>query len=578
MKRRDFLHNCGYSSIGLALPSYLISCSNLSDRAGAGEEHQADIVIIGGGLGGCAAAIAACGQGVSVIMTEPTDWIGGQVSQQGVPPDEHQWIESFGRTANYARFRALIRDYYKVNYQLTGTALNAEYFNPGNGMVSRLCHEPKVAVAVLQSMLQPFIKSGKLRIFLDTKPKRALVDTDKVQAVACVNVLSGHEIVFYGDMFIDASEEGDLLPLTGAEYVLGAESQLQTKEPHAPEKANSGNIQAMTWCLAIDHMEGQDHTIEKPDTYDFWKDHIPELNPPWSGKLLSLSYSNPRTLEAKALSFVPPSKSEPAPPTPSLNLWLYRRIIDKSNFQTGSFESDLTLVNWPQNDYMIGNITDVPEKERRRNLYQAKQLSLSLLYWLQTEAPRSNGKQGWKGLRLRKDAFGTSDGLAKYPYIRESRRIKAEFTVYEQHLSLEERAKEYKNSDEIVLASPFNDSVGIGYYHLDLHPSTGGNNYIDMASVPFQVPLGAMIPERMENLIPACKNIGTTHISNGCYRLHPVEWSIGEAAGQLCAYAIRKKILPRAVRNTRKELLEFQSLLIKNGFELEWSKLKKYPS
>lgn len=523
------------------MPSYLISCSKLSERAGSGKEYQAQIIIIGGGLGGCAAALAACSQGISVIMTEPTDWIGGQVSQQGVPPDEHQWIESFGRTASYARFRALIREFYKENYKLTDQALKTEYFNPGNGLVSRLCHEPKVAVTVLQSMLQPYINSGKLRLFLNKRPTGAQIDTDKVQAVACVDVLSGDEMVLFGDMFIDASEEGDLLPLTGTEYVLGAESQGHTGEPHAPGKANHNNIQALTWCFAIDHMEGQDHTIEKPDTYDFWKDHIPDLNPPWSGKLLSLSYSNPRTLDSKALSFAPPSRSGPAPNTPSLNLWLYRRIIDKSNFQAGSFASDITLVNWPQNDYMNGNITDVPEKERNRNLYQAKQLSLSLLYWLQTEAPRQDGKQGWKGLRLRRDVFGTSDGLAKYPYIRESRRIKAEFTIYEQHLSHEERSKSYKNPDELVLATPFYDSVGIGYYHLDLHPSTGGNNYIDMASVPFQIPLGAMIPERMENLIPGCKNIGTTHISNGCYRLHPVEWSIGEAAGHLCAYAIREK-------------------------------------
>src|SRR3712207_8972640 len=51
-------------------------------------------------------------------------------------------------------------------------------------------------------------------------------------------------------------------------------------------------------------------------------------------------------------------------------------------------------------------------------------------------------------------------------------------------------------------------------------------------SLPFQVPLGAMIPVRVNNLIAGCKNIGTTHVTNGCYRLHPVEWTIGEAAGR----------------------------------------------
>ena len=53
-----------------------------------------------------------------------------------------------------------------------------------------------------------------------------------------------------------------------------------------------------------------------------------------------------------------------------------------------------------------------------------------------------------------------------------------------------------------------------------------------------------MIPQRVDNLLPACKNIGTTHITNGCYRLHPVEWSVGEAVGMLLAYAKEKKVLP----------------------------------
>ncbi len=169
--------------------------------------------------------------------------------------------------------------------------------------------------------------------------------------------------------------------------------------------------------------------------------------------------------------------------------------------------------------------------------------------------------------------MGTSDGLAKYPYNREARRIKAEYTILEQDITLEEREKVTGKSGKQVLGKTYDDSVGIGYYHLDLHPSTGGDNYIDMASVPFQRPLGSLIPERMENVIPAGKNIGTTHISNGCYRLHPVEWSIGEAAGSLCAYSLAKKTTPRKVRNSQKQLKDFQSLLMKNGIELEWSKL-----
>ncbi len=36
------------------------------------------------------------------------------------------------------------------------------------------------------------------------------------------------------------------------------------------------------------------------------------------------------------------------------------------------------------------------------------------------------------------------------------------------------------------------DTVGVGMYRIDLHPSTGGDNYIDVASSPFEIPLGAL--------------------------------------------------------------------------------------
>src|SRR5690606_33193754 len=102
--------------------------------------------------------------------------------------------------------------------------------------------------------------------------------------------------------------------------------------------------------------------------------------------------------------------------------------------------------------------------------------------------------------------------------------------------------------------------------------STGGDNYIDISSLPFQVPLGALIPVRLENLLPACKNLGTTHITNGCYRLHPVEWAIGEAAGALAAFCLDRGLTPRQVRNTPGRLGEFQAALTAQGVEIAWPK------
>jgi hypothetical protein len=97
-----------------------------------------------------------------------------------------------------------------------------------------------------------------------------------------------------------------------------------------------------------------------------------------------------------------------------------------------------------------------------------------------------------------------------------------------------------------------------------------GDNYVDVEALPFQIPLGSLIPQRMENLLAGCKNIGTTHITNGCYRLHPVEWNIGEAAGSLAAFCCEAGMPPHAVRNDPGTLREFQDLLVGRGVELNW--------
>ncbi len=118
--------------------------------------------------------------GKRVLLTEPTDWLRGQLRQQGVPPDEHSNIETFGCTPSYRQFRENVRDFYRKNYPLTEAAKNNPRLNPGNGSVSRLCHEPRVAVAVLDAMLAPLVSSGRLTVLLNTQAIKAEVDGDRV--------------------------------------------------------------------------------------------------------------------------------------------------------------------------------------------------------------------------------------------------------------------------------------------------------------------------------------------------------------------------------------------------------------
>ncbi|WBL16644.1 FAD-dependent oxidoreductase [Sutcliffiella sp. NC1] len=514
------------------------------------KEMVADVVIVGGSTGGCAAALAAAKTGYKVIMTEETKWIGGQLTNQAVPPDEHRWIEQFGCTRSYRKFRNDVRSYYSKHFPLSELGKEKPFFNPGSANVSRISHEPRAALAVLNDMLAPYVHSGKVIILTETKIKAAETDKDDVTAVEVEQVYTKQSYVLRAPYFLDGTDCGDVLPLAGVEYVTGAESQKDTGEPHAlVGDANPMEMQAITHCFAIDYIEGENHTIEKPRDYQFWKDY---QAPFWPNTQLDWTGVNPVTLQPITYSLFREKDK--------FSLWEYRRLIDKANFKEGLYDSDISLINWPQNDYWLGPVIDVSKEEKQKHLEGAKQLSLSLLYWMQTEAPRLDGKQGYPGLRLRPDVVGTDDGLAMFPYIRESRRIKAEFTVVEQHISAALRET----------AEVFHDSVGIGSYRIDLHPSTGGNSFIDISSLPFQIPLGSLIPVRVNNLLPASKNLGVTHITNGCYRLHPVEWNIGEVSGYLVAYCLKHKLTPRQVRNDQTLLENFQQHLVNEGIELSW--------
>ena len=534
-------------------------------KAGPGKEILADVVIAGGGMGGCAAALAALRNGLRVVMTEETRWIGGQLTQQGLScPDEHQWIEQFGSTRSYRDLRTAIRTYYKRHYPLTQDARSRKNLNPGNGSVSRLCHEPRVSLAVLYAFFLPYLSAGKMTLLLQHRVRDAEVEDGVVRSVE-VEGPAGDKTVLLAPFFLDATELGDLLPLTDTAFVTGAESQEETGELHAPEEADPDNQQAFTHCMAMDYVPGENFVGDPPKGYSFWKKYLPELTPPWSGKLLSLSYSNPQTLAPKTLGFDPTG----APTGNSLNLWNYRKIIDPGNFTSGFYTGGMTIVNWPQNDFLLGNLVGVSPHQYEKNLQKAEELSLSLFYWLQTEVPRPDGGMGWPGLRLRGDVMGTDTGLAQYPYVRESRRIKAVFTVLEEHVGAQNRLM-VAGQQAGKNAASFFDSVGIGYYHIDLHPSSSGVNYVDFGSLPFQIPLGALLPQETKNVLPACKNIGTTHITNGCYREHPVEWNIGEAAGLLAAFAFTKRIPPHAVRENKTVLKEFQAWIQQQGVALQW--------
>ncbi|HAN45569.1 MAG TPA: FAD-dependent oxidoreductase [Cyanobacteria bacterium UBA8156] len=225
-------------------------------------------------------------------------------------------------------------------------------------------------------------------------------------------------------------------------------------------------------------------------------------------------------------------------------------------------------------------------------------------YWLATGTTDSQLGDGVKKpypnltyLRGVDSPMGTAHGLSKYPYIREGRRIIGRpswghpegFTIWELDISrrdfsdpfyrenLPPRAyrrlrAELTNLERAAVlrgeitpeqatrrtrSTIYPDAVGIGHYAIDFHPCMAeypvekpgnqereGERFGQGQAYPFQIPLRALIPQNLDNLLVAGKSIATSHIAAAAYRVHSFEWSSGVAAGTAIDFAFRENIAP----------------------------------
>lgn len=494
-------------------------------------EISCDVLVAGAGMGGVGAALAISGRGHSVCLTEETDWVGGQATSGGVSAlDENRFIEFSGATRGYRQFRDGIRDWYRANTKLTTQAASRQNLNPGSCYVSALCFEPKVGVSVLDQMLR---KPG-----INVYRRTAIVALERhggtIASALAWQFEQRRMIRFRIRFVLDATEMGDLLPLAKVPYTSGAEAKSETGEPDAPEKSNPSCVQSFTYPFAIEHSGRAGALARKLPDYEQIlqrQGFSLQVNYPaefgWKGQFRYHMFGNE-----------PPVPNNMSPGA----FFPWRRLLDSRNFQSG-VPRDVALMNWPRQDYAAESPLDREPDELAAIFQRAKQTSSAFLYWLQHDVARDAQEQeqqrrGYPELTMRSDVMGTDDGLSKYPYIRESRRMIARGSVREQDIVdyLQTGARSRK----------FDDSVGTGFYMVDIHPC-GANEHGRMRMPkPFQIPMSALLPKEPLNFLPAGKNLGVTHLTNGAFRLHPIEWNVGEAAGTIASLELELGVEPPA--------------------------------
>jgi hypothetical protein len=512
-----------------------------------------DVVIVGASFGGVSAALAASSDPkVRVVLLESSLWIGGQATSQGVTRwDEAaaKYTETTGSSCSYRALRAAIRSWYGAHATLSSAGASMKYFNPGFAAPDHpFACDPQVALTILQEM----VDANRARLEVRRGVTVTAVDVHDGAVRGVTTQCATGTDTYLGTVFLDATDMGDLLPLCpGLPWTIGAESKADTGEHDAEDVAHPEWIQPITVPIALElGPENENHQIAKPPYYE-------EL----------VAAQGFRVVDPD-IYFVFESLT-----AGSDSLWNYRQFIDAKNFDDDTYRNSRTTVNVASNDYQARAIPTGSPADDAKIIEAARAVSVAFVYWLQHDCDsddRKPARKGYPNLMIRTDTFGRADGTAPAPYVRESRRIDAETRVVQKDIDASNVPDGATRG-----ATLFPDSCGIGWYGVDVHPATTGRVHIGtpwkgFETLPFQVPLGALLPKDLVNFVAACKNIGTTHLTSGAYRVHPIEWAIGEAAGVLAAYCVTQGVTPKDTWKNAARVQALQQRLLERGAPIFW--------
>jgi hypothetical protein len=522
--------------------------------------RSTDILVVGGGVGGVAAAEAAAERGFAVTIIEPTRVLGGQFTSQLVPaPDENSHIEK-EKGPSTASYRAL-RERVRKHYSLLPAVIKGRERNIGSCWVSRVAATPDVWQAAIDERLY---NTGRVAVYRRHQLRNiGLSFNGTVEYAEVVDLDSGKVLRIRAKYLLDATEDGNALHLASLPTVLGQEAKSEFNERDAPEQARPEWVQSFTYCFLVQWSSPSSlfarerKIVAKPAEYDYFKS-LGEYT-------LDYVYSDSRGIVPYKVLSKAPNAAGP--------FWTYRRLVASQNYQGFTSPSyDIALINWRGNDFHEESYIGKPIEEQVRILERGKAFAQGFLYWLQTECPRDdNNGVGYPEMQLltATDVPGVGeDGFALHPYIRESRRLKAQFTLTETHLLAP------PDNPEAKWGEAFPDSVGCALYAVDIHPSKGEAPLLTPA-LPYHIPLGAFLTQSgATNVLPAAKNFGATRLALASARMHPTEWLVGEVAGSLAAFCLKNNIAdPATVRNTPELLATFQQELRDSGITLYWSEI-----
>ncbi|MEH2001047.1 MAG: FAD-dependent oxidoreductase [Nostoc sp.] len=451
------------------------------------QTYTADVLVVGGGTGGTAAAIQAARRGAKTILVSEFPWLGGMLTSAGVSAPDGNELEAF-QTGLWGAFLQELRQR-----------------QPGgidNSWVSFFSYAPRIGAEIFADWVQEL---PNLHWISGQVPINVFRQGDSITGVRFADFAVTAKII------LDGTELGDLLALAEIPYRWGWELQSEWGEPSAPVAFNSFTkrypVQAPTYVVIMQ---------------DF----------------------------GEAMSTTGVAAAPEIPPAPNYNPSQFTGAWDGYGTETflnyGRLPGGLFMINWPicGNDYGQGVERLISDVSRGEFIQESRWHSQNFAHFIQKQLGRRYGL-------AKKVFPHTPTAFALHPYYRESRRLVGLTTVREQDIlpiaggkvaSIYE-AFALGVCEAIAIGNYANDHHYPGV-QFPLQPKSirwGGR----WTGTPFTIPYSCLIPATTDGFLVCEKNISVSHIANGATRLQPVVMGIGQAAGMAAAICVELNCQPR---------------------------------
>jgi hypothetical protein len=511
------------------LPSALLILQCLPVGLAAAADRSADIIVYGGTSGGVAAAIQAKRMGKSVILIEPTKFLGGLTTG------------GLGATdiGNKGAIGGMSREFYHRIWQhyQNDSAWTREAKSQPAAEETRWTFEPHVATQVYNDWVK---ETGVTVVFGERLDLQKGVEKDGPRITRIV-MESG--AAFTGKVFIDTSYEGDLMAKAGVRYHIGREANsvygetlngVQTAralkhqfthdiDPYViPGDPKSGVLPGIQLDAAGE--DGSGDARVQAYNYRLCTTNVAENRLPWPKP----ANYDPLRFEILLRNFEAGDQRSPWNP-----VWMPNRKTDTNN--NFAVSTDNLGMNW---DYPDGDYAT------RARIVQEHTDYTQGLMWTLANSPRVPEKIRAEFQRLgpAADEFADNNHWPRQLYIREARRMVSDYVMSEKNCLRREVVE---------------DSVGMGAYNMDSHNvrrhltkdgKVRNEGDIQVGSKPYPISYRSIRPRASEctNLLSPL-TLSASHIAFGSIRMEPVFMVLGQSASTAAALAIDANVTVQAV-------------------------------